>query len=280
MTPERRRYERRPLRQETYCYIDGVRLDGVALDASPGGMFVTIPDPAEVEVASPVALVFKAMHGLSEPVFLFGRVVRGQMTPVPGIGVAWVRAVGSGPASEMAALLHDVFGVEDPDLVRVTTSDGRTRNVYAFANAPPSDAFLDRAASTRRMRPVNPGSQGVVSRQIARAYAGAPAAIEAVLTVDGQSFRGVIRRLGVSGMSVETRRSLKRADQNVFVRFEIPAADGVAVVSCTCRLLGASAASWEGATPMVLLEILDLDEGGRHGIVERYVKWLHLRGMT
>ncbi|MBM4397097.1 MAG: PilZ domain-containing protein [Deltaproteobacteria bacterium] len=277
--PDRRRFARRPLNRDIYCYIDGVRLDGVALDVSPGGMFLEVPDPAEVPIGSPVALVFRSVEGLTRPLFLFGRAVRGQTEPVPGIGVCWERAVNAGGPDELERFLSEVCGIDRPVIeVGVPTHQGGPRNVYTFAPPPvPEPQFKDRSISTRRLRPVG---KGVVSRQVMRASSGAPARVDATVTEEGQTFHGTIRRLGMGAMSIETRRVLKRADVNVAVRFDIPAADGVAPVTCTCRFVGASAASEGGGNPLLHLEVLDVDEGSRHGIVERYVKWLHLKEMA
>ena len=130
---DKRLFPRRPLDEEFYCYLpSGERFDASSLDISSGGIFLTTND--DIEVQTPVTLVFKARPGVSQPVYLLGVVVRLKArAPNVGVGVQWERAVSSSPPEELGIFLDEVLLV--PKAAVVVEPGARTgmkQSVYHF----------------------------------------------------------------------------------------------------------------------------------------------------
>jgi len=130
---ERRLFPRRPLDEEFYCYLpNGERFDAISLDISAGGIFLATKDDIAVETA--ITLVFKERPGVSQPVYLFGRVVRLKATePNLGIGIEWERAVTAGAQEELASFLDDVLLIGNANVQLMENLEtGLRQSFYAF----------------------------------------------------------------------------------------------------------------------------------------------------
>ncbi len=103
---ERRLFPRREFRAGVYAYVDGRRYDARSENISAGGMLLATAE--DIPLGHTIALVFKSRSGKKtsgekgvkcgagvkgEPVHLVGRVMRKQVSPVPGVGLRRVRAM-------------------------------------------------------------------------------------------------------------------------------------------------------------------------------------------
>jgi len=101
---DKRIHARRLLEEDIYCYLDGQRFDANSRDISAGGLFLRTE--RDVPLGSVLAVVFRTDEGEGgAPIFLLGMVVRRQLTPIPGIGLAWTRATTTGRRPMLARFL-------------------------------------------------------------------------------------------------------------------------------------------------------------------------------
>ena len=271
---ERRQHERRPLDESVFCHIDGSRLHARSCDVSLGGMFLRTTRHDQIPLGALVAVVFKGPLDPTQTVFLFARAVRQQTTPVPGIGLTFEKAVATGAEDGLALFLKRMFGLQSPALRTVEGDRGPKRCIFTFEPvreapaAPPARAAPRPAAS-----PPSPAAE--VDVKTMRTPVNTPAEIE----FEGDESQGTIRKVGVTGMLLESGRVPKQIGTTVNVRFTVATREGSKPIGCAGRL-----ASWEqgGSPPRYLLdlEIVEWDEGRNIGLVKRYLKWLYVRNLA
>lgn len=134
---DRRIHERKPLEKDVFCYIAGERLDASSSDISLGGMFIRTEHVEAIDEGGLVGLAFKAVLGHQHPVYLFGRVVRKQTSPRPGVALKWEYAISLEAPRKLAAFVRDLFGIEDVQVkMEPVGSGGKTKCVYLFPGAP------------------------------------------------------------------------------------------------------------------------------------------------
>jgi len=276
---DRRRHPRRDLVKEVYCYVDGVRLDGWSLNASASGLFLGTPIQGEVPLGASVALVFKDQEHSRAPVILFGRVMRRQAGTPEGLGLAWERAVTPGEPADLVAVLRGFLGIEAEGIHRADAGDGRgQRCVYSFAEAParasPPSVFLDRPGAATWPRSPGPG---VVSRQVDRRLVGIATELGGWMRGPGGEVPVAVHRLGFQGLALRPDPAAPLVEgADVTLRLEIRTSGSVLPVTLRCRAVAPDSEPGAPAGAGVL-EILERDEGEHAGILDRYLKWLHLR---
>jgi len=286
---ERRRHPRRPLLQDVHCYIDGARLDGSCLNVSAGGLFLKTDVQRDIAPGASVGLVFKAQPHSQSPVILFGQVARQQLAGDEGLGIAWAKAVTPGEPGELVAVLRQVLGIEPEGVHRVVDEDGQARSVYLFASSPPTEGepagFVERPEEAGWPRSLGPGA---ISRQFDRRFAGTPLDEPALLMTEGRERIGRLRRLGMTGLALTLQEEPALAfGAEVEIRVEIRTNVGVIPIALRCRMLGPEVADPEpedrpsrpSDRTSLAFEIVARDEGDHAGIVDRYLKWLHLSSM-
>ncbi|MBM4397472.1 MAG: PilZ domain-containing protein [Deltaproteobacteria bacterium] len=305
---ERRRFERFSLDEEVFCYVAGERIDACSRDISAGGMFLETRHAHAVEMGSIVGLVLQSYRGQERPVYLFGRVVRKQDQPNPGLGLQWEHAVTLATPGKLAGFLGNLFKMPIVDVRLDPMSGGRFRSVYVFPGAPrdapriPEDATDADPLPPRRApedgrsgwaarpgsAPLPPDSRGAISQMVRRSEITPMASLRAVVTAGGETHRdAVITRIDAIGFYVRTVSALRvRTGGPATVSFAIRTPSGTAEVTAQCVLaraddlpMGAPNAP-AVESPGHRLLIRKLDEGRNKGIYERFVRWLSFKALS
>jgi hypothetical protein len=279
---ERRIHPRRPFRRELFCYIDGARFDARSEDISLGGMFVGTSAGGAIPIGALVALVVKE-GDLGASVFLFGRVVRRQLEPVPGLGLVWERAVASGAPDHLLMFLTRVFDIRSPELhIRSATGRGFSRYVYEFPQGTPTG----RPEPPATAAPEGPAQQapdepdpGALTVAIERRRARTPCRLDVLLAFEGLSVPAVVRSIGTTALFVETRVGPTATGAPTDVHLEIATGQETARVVLECRVTD-WARGTEGAAPGLDLEIVGCREGNEPGVFNRLLRFLHFRSMA
>ncbi|MFH1532674.1 MAG: PilZ domain-containing protein [Pseudomonadota bacterium] len=305
MGSERRRYERRELKAEVYCYIEGQRVDVRSSDISQGGMFIETGQP--VLPGTELAVVVKAqlLDG-RRPVFLTARVMRRQAQPVKGIGIRWERATTPGDAEMLREFLRSSLGIDPRGIEELPQGDaGMIQAVYVFPlgtedfkgapvveEAPPllgggedtieglddEEATLQdvdealQAELAARRRPAGP-----LTQELAQGSSQAPADLKATLVV-GKNERPVrISSLGPENAFITTNTKLEPGAR-LELRFGIAARGGVAEVQARADVISVGRDHRSGRRG-VLVKLTRVDEGGHRGILLQYIRWLHFNSI-
>jgi hypothetical protein len=283
---ERRGHPRRRLERSVFCYIDGDRMDETSEDVSAGGMFLRTAD-ASTPMGALVAIVFRGTADPTMSVFLFGRVVRRQETPVPGLGLQWERAVCAGNRESLESFLKNVLGVDSPDVAEEPMpGKGSVRYVHRFPKPGPGKAaaiYVPRGPSAESPMPAptelpHSAERGILTEEIQSRQTLLATSLDATLDLEGLTLPSRVLRLGVAAMTVETRVMPVDPQASVTVRFAVTTRDGEAPVVCSCKLLTPTPAL-PGRLPTLDLHVIHVDEGSRQGLLQRYLKWLAFRGM-
>ncbi len=100
---EKRRHDRYALRDMFRCFVGGQKVLSLALDQGGGGAFLTMG--ALPTIGS--VMVLEVESDLQQrQVFLVAEVARRQVTPVKGVGVRWLRAVGLGSPDSLLTFVE------------------------------------------------------------------------------------------------------------------------------------------------------------------------------
>lgn len=297
----RRRFERLELTEEVYCYVAGERLDASSNDISLGGMFIQTDQAEFVELGEMVGVAFQALPGVDALIYLFGRVVRRQTEPVPGVGVHWESAATLSSPGKLNDFFKRLFGLETVQVrLEPAGASGQTRSVYMFPKAEEGEVpeFPDTALTNTEPSPLDVSgsapayvssgerlphskSPGAMTGMIRRRELETTVAIDAVMHLEseGRNQKVRITRMDANGLVVETLTIPERPGGPVSVLFKVRVREGRIPVKCTCaveKLMDGSG----GARPGLKLVIRKLEEGSYKGIYERYLKWLHFRTLS
>jgi len=100
---EKRRHDRYALRDMFRCFVGGQKVLSLALDQGGGGAFLTM---SALPVIGSVMVLEVESDLQQRQVFMVAEVARRQVTPVKGVGVRWLRAVGLGSADSLLAFVE------------------------------------------------------------------------------------------------------------------------------------------------------------------------------
>ena len=290
----RRQFERRPLAEKVFGYLDGRRVDVSSANISEGGLFLRVPESAKVPLGTRFALVFRREDALRDRIFLVARVVRHQVEPA-GLGLAWVRAVTGGTAESLARFLERLVRLPaERVLSGIEPEAGSGCLVYRFATgAEPVAAVLPAEVTARGFVNGAPGLEpppppadcdaadvgGPVTQQIAIDAVRAPTKLRAALRTSSTIVPGTIVALGARGVVLEISSLFTGPFERLEIGFNIPA-DGVdRPVACAARLLAVEPLPRPGVVALDLA-FDRVDEGAEPGLLGRYVRWLHHRSVT
>ncbi len=290
----RRQFERRPLAEKLFGYLDGQRFDVASANVSEGGLFLRVDDPARVPLGARLALVFRREAALRDRIFLVAHVVRHQAEPA-GLGLRWVKALAGGNPLDLARFLELLLGLpRDATLPRIQPEAGGTRVVYRFPSAPevrvdvlPPDVTARGVVETMpRLEPPPPPPDaglpevaGPVTQQIAVDAIRAPTRLPAALRTASKTQRVTIVALGARGLIAHLESIATGPFDRLEVAFTVPAGGLELPVNCVARLTAIEPLTTGGAVSLDL-ELTSLDEGANPGVVRQYVRWLHHRAMT
>lgn len=151
----RRAFPREPFQDAVYTYENGRRFDANPRDIGLGGAFLYSSSSERIAEGEVVGIAFDEEAGFTPPVFLFGRVIRKQGAPKPGIGLKWIRAVTSGDPDYLTQFLDTRFGIHrEVALEKIVTSEGRNRTVFPFEPLHTVGATLHRGFARGEGAPV------------------------------------------------------------------------------------------------------------------------------
>jgi len=307
MGSERRRYERRELNADVYCYLEGQRVDVRSTDVSVGGMFIETEQP--ILPGTELAVVMKAQLTAGErPVFLSARVMRRQTQPVSGIGIRWENATTPGSTEVLKEFLRSMFGIEARRVEERPHGDaGLIQAVYVFPlgpddfegapgveEAPPlfgdgedtlegsdedeeetiqelAEDVKDAIAEQRRVE------AGPLTQEINVGSSQAPTDLKAVLTVQQEEHPVRVTTLGTEHAFVTTNTDLA-AGARLELRFGINARGGVAEVRVRAEVISAGRDHRSGRRG-ARIKFTRIDEGQHSGILRQYTRWLHFNSI-
>ena len=305
MGSERRRYERRELKAEVYCYIEGHRVDVRSSDISAGGMFV---ETGQVILpGTELAVVVKAqLLAGRRPVFLSARVMRRQVAPVKGVGIRWEKATTPGDAETLREFLQTNLGVDPKGIEEQPHGDGGlVQAVYVFPLGPedfesaPSvvsvppllgggedtiDGLDDEEATIQDLDEAlqnelaaRPRQAGPLTQEIGVGASQAPADLKATLLTGRSEHPVRITSLGPENAFIATNTELPPGAR-LEIRFGISARGGVAEVQARGEVLSIGRDRRSGRRG-VLVKFTRVDEGGHAGILRQYTRWLHFNAI-
>ena len=309
MGSERRRYERRELNADVYCYLEGQRVDVRSTDVSVGGMFIETEQP--ILPGTELAVVMKAQLTAGErPVFLSARVMRRQTQPVSGIGIRWENATTPGSTEVLKEFLHSMFGIEARLIKEQPHGDaGLIQAVYVFPlgpedfegapsveDAPPlfrgeeeetiegldddddEDTVQELAEDVKdAIEEQRRGGPGPLTQEISVGSSQAPTDLKAVLGVRGEEHPVRITTLGAEHAFVTTNMDLV-SGARLELRFGINARGGVAEVQVRAEVISTGRDHSSGRRG-VRIKFTRIDEGRHRGILRQYTRWLHFNSI-
>lgn len=120
-------------------------------------------------------------------------------------------------------------------------------------------------------------ARGSITSEVAAADVRAPAGVQAVMRVDELRVPVRVTDLGVSALFLNTPLAPVDPEADVFVEFQVSTRDGDLPVTLTC---GVSDVRNTDKIKGIELVIRKVDEGGRKGILKRYVRWLHYNALA
>lgn len=308
---DRRRRVRFQVDKQTYCYLDGCRFDTQTTDMSASGAFLSTTD--EVSLGALIIVLFEEDSTHELAVHLVGRVVRRQREPIPGIGVAWVRAVTGGDVGQLTNFLYDALSLSSLDTVPHIKDDaGRTW--YEF-NPPPSELDRQGPRLPANVIPLLPrtrergsgffivrteeapkpdqsviggvetpafrqrGGQGPITRMIEQDQTRFAVDIPVALTVGHTTLQVQLTTIGRSGLTVRTDILPAHERSPMMITLQVPTRDTVATVILTCEL--EERVQPAGARPAQLgLTIRRVVDESWSGLFDRYLKWLQCRDVS
>lgn len=305
MGSERRRYERRALQADVYCYIEGQRVDVRSSDISQGGMFIETDQPVLPGTELAVVVKEHLLEG-NRPVFLTARVMRRQVAPVRGVGVRWEKATTPGDEASLREFLEANLGITPKGIKEQPHGDaGLVQAVYRFPleaedfesapvveDAPPIlgggedtiEGLDDEEATIQDLDEAlqselaaRPSSAGPLTQEIAKGASQAPADLKATLSVGADSHPVRISSLGPENAFVTTNTALEPAAK-LQLRFGIMARGGVVDIAVHATVISAGRDHRSGRRG-VLVRITHVDEGGTRGILRQYIRWLHFNSI-
>lgn len=267
----KREFPRRPLDEKIHTYIQGVRVDASTQDLSAGGMFFRTD--AEVPTGGLIALAFRRQAQLGKPIFLVGRVMRRQVDPPCGLGLKWVRAVTQAPPAELEWFLTSLLGIQDVEATQeLVPGKWEMKTVYCF----PRDTEPAHAPAVFETPPVvahvDVPAEGALTTRIGRQAARVPTSLECMLGIGNRRETARITHLGKRGLFVATAIPRPADDTPIAVRFHIRSGSKKVPITCQCKLLPPE--HDEQDVPGMDLQIEQLDEGGRTGLLDKYLRWL------
>jgi hypothetical protein len=293
---DRRVHPRRSLEENVYGYVDGRRIDARTADISAGGAFLASRQAASVPKGALLGVVFQDESSVRHRIFLFGRVVRHEDFPRPGIGLCFERAVTAGPRTELVAFLVNVVGVTRT-LAELNTGDdeGGNRRVFVFpARSTESSPEADKPPPTR---PTAPLQRAAVLQEYAPTPTATPkrpaGPMTQQITVDGlrartdlmaiiegglRPFPATVSMLGVKGATLEIENALTGRLDDVGLTLDIPIRDASVPLRCRCQVTSIEPA--KGGALRVDVTFRSVDEGGTPGVLQAYVRWLFQRSMA
>jgi|GEM_PF-1403705 len=296
---DRRVHPRRQLEETVYGYVDGRRIDARTADISAGGVFIASRQATSVPKGALLGIVFQDESAVRHRVFVFGRVVRHEDFPRPGLGLAWERAVTAGPRHELLVFLMNVIGVSRTQAELNTVEDeGGNRRVFSFPSRATDSApepepepstptaplkrasLLQEYAVPSAVPPAEAAQRrpGPMTQQITVDGLRARTELIAIIDAGARPFPATVIMLGVKGATLELDVPLTGTLDNVELALDIPIKDAAVPLRCRCSV--SSIQARPNGSLHVDLVFRKIDEGTTPGVLQAYVRWLFQRSMA
>ncbi|MFH1532248.1 MAG: hypothetical protein ABIK09_16095 [Pseudomonadota bacterium] len=287
---EKRCHDRYALRDMFHCFVGGQKILSLALDQGGGGAFLTM----SVLPGIGSVMVVEVESDLQQrQVFLVAEVARRQVTPVKGVGIRWLRAIGLGSPDSLLAFVEHHLRIPIADLrneaVRplgstqrpVIDFEARVLRVMTRAAQEGELAGLMRRGVARPfMSSPPPGSPPPVPEDTvdelpeevreATDALGMKRVDEAVsYRFGGQAHRGVLRFASPRAFVIESASPLPGRNGRLYVEWSDEHRDGVGEVVLrgeVDRETISPSGTWR-----VEARITALSEGGRPGLYKEFL---------
>ncbi len=169
---------------------------------------------------------------------------------------------------------------EPPPALELDRSETRTQARAPIAiprDAPCGDSPIP--APPGKEPDAGAGHRGPLTGQIDTRGARQALDVPAVLEALGVPIPIRLRWIGVGAAGVDCPWVPVDPDIPMLLKFEIQTREGAAQIKCNARLRSSDLGKG-GRTPALELTIKDIDEGGRSGLLVRYLKWLAFRQLA
>lgn len=291
---EKRRYDRYALREMFRCFVGGQKVLSLAMDQGGGGAFLTMS--ALPTVGSVMVLEVEA-DLQQRQVFLVAEIARRQVTPVKGVGVRWLRAVGLGSSDSLLAFVEHhlripMDALQSADRGPVGSSqrpvidfESRTLRIMSRADQEGELADLMRRgvvspAAPPPAPPPLPGSPPPIPEdtveelpedvtELTDGLGMKKLDAEISYRFGGQAHRGVLRFASVTAFVIESASPLPGRNGRLYVEWSDHNRDGVGEVVLRGEVDRESISP--SGTWRVEARITALSEGGRPGLYKEFL---------
>jgi hypothetical protein len=302
---DNRQFQRRPLNERVFAYIDGQRVDVQSANVSFGGLFVKTRRAEKIPLGARLALVFHTPDAVRNKIYLVAKVRRHQSEPVAGVGLSWEKATTVGSAQALARFLNKILRIRAEVIeTKIVPEDGSNRNVYYFSQnvreaaegetppvqvvegkktapapttampawtpPPPPDDATDGAEDTSEDESIT----GPLTEQIQVDRLLAPARFDATLLVAGHLLRGTVTSIGVFSFVFDTSMTMAGPFDDVTILLALPVEGVSHEIQCRCRMTAIVPSSVPGRIGLEF-DFNHVDEGATVGVLQAYVRWLH-----
>ena len=287
---EKRIHDRYALREMFRCFVGGQKVLSLAMDQGGGGAFFTM---STLPAIGTVMVVEVEADLQQRQVFMVAEVARRQKTPVKGVGVRWLRAVGLGsPDSLLAFVEHHLrFPVDELKTDAVGAPGSAKRPVIDFESK--LLRVMSRADQEEELAELM--RRGASPPDIDTSPGGGPPPIPddtveelpedvteltdglGMKKVDedvsyrfgGQAHRGVLRFASMTAFVIESGSPLPGRNGRLYVEWSDENRDGVGEVVLRGEV--DREAISPGGTWRVEARITALSEGGRPGLYKEFL---------
>lgn len=314
-----RKFPRRPVTENIYSYVDGVRLDASSANVSVGGMFLRTRSYQKVPIGSLISVVFQSAMAARYKIYLVARVVRTQEEPIAGLGLKWERAYTKDAAKPLAHFLQRLLGIRSTVIEEQIRLDAAvSRFVYVFGAQPggqdratedaaegrsPGDSTDVGASEVDEVRVVQVAAAetppvgtlcapiivpdieadrgpGAMTQELSLHSLRAPTNLPARATFgDGQAKAVTINALGVTSLTLCADAPISGPFGTIPVSFDIPHVGKPVAVGVDGTLTGIDLPRG-GQFLTIEIDIDKVDEGRSPGVFAAFVRWLHSRDVA
>ncbi len=264
----------------------------------------------DVPIGGRVALIFRPRFSEETPIYLVGKVMRHQTTPVPGLGVQWIKAITDASPLQLANFLRDLLNVDPGGDIQDAEFEATNGAVSSFifpaarrkkkpskkrsvlelmdmlnVKVVHSDDYNTRHAEAekapsepRAARTPEPEVSGPITMRVDNQKVYAPCQLPGNLVIDEIQQEVAIRGLATWGLFVETEATPSVASE-VGMIFDLKTKSGDArlVLRCNVEAVKPAKAGWSAGLD---LRITNPGDPMGAALLKRYVRWLHFRSVA
>lgn len=272
---ERRKHSRRERIEEFYLYVGGQRMDSESLDISAGGAFLAgSPAPPPLSL---VIIVPKQAHRVQSGIALVGAVRREQTTPVPGVGIEWLRCISRYGYEDVRGFLTHF--IEFPANRLPTPDEAVVKSPVAAFSFRQEQYYVPDLPPSGEARPTESVPDEELTQEdvlgplsaVFNAGLGETSFEMPVRMVVGETAYDVLTKVvGTRSLIVSKPSEMEAAEGMVILHFPIPLRKETTWV----RLLCAVAEGPGEGTELLELNVIEMLHERNPGIFERFIRYL------